>query len=561
MRALREGKLPASNFRLTAIERLRAMFRELPREVDRAGIFLAGCVTADDNKQLAGVCAEIWPHAKIVTGGDRDSGMAAALQDRDGIAVNAGTGSSITGQRGGKIEKAGGWGHILGDAGGGYYLSLQALRLTLREYDLHRGEERLAANILRALSLNNYDELVRWAQTADKMEIATLSPVVFEAAENGEPRVREILDRGAAVLAEYTTAVARRLDLNAPEVKLLGGLFDCCAIYVAAFERELSKQLPAAHVKVATCSPEWGAAWLAANRKLRPSSQSAGSVAEAIDLRAAATEQRNPRSETLDQMPAKEFVDLFVNEEQFVQAALRACSVELAQGIECVAAALRNGGRLFYVGAGTSGRLGVLDASEIPPTFNAEPDVVQGIIAGGAPALYRSVEGAEDEAGTGSLAILERGVNARDVVCGITASGRTPFVLGALARAKEIGARTMLVTCNRARARPEAFNVEIDLPTGPELLSGSTRLKAGTATKVALNILSTGAMVALGKARGNLMIDLRASNAKLRDRAARLVADVANCNYEAATELLAAHDWDLRAAITAAGHLPPPIEG
>jgi N-acetylmuramic acid 6-phosphate etherase len=214
-----------------------------------------------------------------------------------------------------------------------------------------------------------------------------------------------------------------------------------------------------------------------------------------------------------------------------------------------VSGVLRKGGRLFYAGAGTSGRLGVLDASEIPPTFGASPEIIQGIIAGGAGALVRSVEGAEDEAGGGALAIDERGVTGADIVCGISASGRTPFVLGALAAAKERGAKTILLACNPARKRTGAFDLEIDLATGPEILTGSTRLKAGTATKVALNILSTGAMVALGKVRGNLMTDLTITNEKLRDRAARLVAELGKCDYAEACERLQKSGWNLRAAL------------
>ena len=214
-----------------------------------------------------------------------------------------------------------------------------------------------------------------------------------------------------------------------------------------------------------------------------------------------------------------------------------------------VSGVLQKGGRLFYVGAGTSGRLGVLDASEIPPTFGASPEMVQGIVAGGAAALQRGVEGAEDDRGGGALAINERGGSGADVVCGISASGRTPFVLGALVEAKARGAKTILLTCNPARARTESFDLEIDLETGPEILTGSTRLKAGTATKIALNILSTGAMVALGKVRGNLMIDLAMSNEKLRDRAARLVAELAKCNYAEAVERLRGCNWNLRAAL------------
>ena len=159
---LGEGKLPPSNFRLTAPERLRAILAELPKQIDRAGVFLAGCATDEDRRALREICLEIWPNAKIVTASDRESGLAAALDHADGIVVNAGSGSSVTGRRGDRIERAGGWGHILGDAGGGYSLSVQALRLILREHDLHRVELDFTAKILHALSLNNFDELVRW---------------------------------------------------------------------------------------------------------------------------------------------------------------------------------------------------------------------------------------------------------------------------------------------------------------------------------------------------------------------------------------------------------------
>jgi N-acetylmuramic acid 6-phosphate etherase len=566
LRVLDQGKLPPSNFRLTTPERLRAIFSELPKQIDRAGIFLAGCAQ-EDRQSLARLCAEIWPAAKIVTGSDRDSGLAAALGHADGIAVNAGSGSSITGRRGDKIEKAGGWGHILGDAGGGYFLSVQALRLILREYDLRRGEVQFTEKVLRALSLNNLDELVRWAQTADKMELATLVPVVFEAAANGDTRVMEIIEEGALCLCEYTEAVASRLHLLAPKVILLGGLFHRDSIYTHAFRRKLKKNLPDARVAAAERTPELGAAWLAAEMGDHATIQALDREDKVDHLAAALTEQRNPRSQNLEKLSARELVELFVEEEKFVQDALRGAIVDLAKTVEMVAASLRKSGRLFYVGAGSSGRIGVLDASEIPPTFGASPELVQGIIAGGATALSRSVEGAEDEADNGALAIDERGIKNGDVVIGITASGRTPFVLGALGRAKSLGAKTVLLTCNPARglvagASPAKRKIEagtpastpdvdltIDLATGPEILTGSTRLKAGTATKVVLNIISTGAMVALGKVRGNLMIDLQILSTKLRDRAIRLVAEIAGCDYEAARKRLETNDWNLRAAV------------
>jgi N-acetylmuramic acid 6-phosphate etherase len=549
LQILEEGKLPAANFRLATSERLRTIFLELPREIDRAGIFLAGCGTAADRQSLARLCVEIWPAARIITGSDRDSGLAAALGHADGIAVNAGSGSSVSGRRGDKIENAGGWGHILGDAGGGYFLSIQALRLILREYDLHRGEVQFTTKVLHALSLNTLDELVRWAQIADKMEVATLAPVVFEAAANGDARVMEIIEEGARVLTEYTEAVATRLHLLAPKVILLGGLFHRDSIYTHAFRRRLKKNLPDARVAMAERSPELGAAWLAAEMGDHATIEPRRLDDKIDNLAAALTEQRNPRSENLEKLNARELVELFVAEEKFVQEALRGAIGELAKAVEIVSHSLGKGGRLFYVGAGTSGRLGALDASEIPPTFGASAELVQGIIAGGAIALSRSVEGAEDEDNNGALAVDERGIKDRDVVLGITASGRTPFVLGALARAKSLRAKTILLTCNPARSQNIAADLAIDLATGPEILTGSTRLKAGTATKVALNIISTGAMVSLGKVRGNSMIDLQIMSTKLRDRAVRLVSEITGSDYATAQKKLEANNWKLRAAV------------
>jgi len=412
---------------------------------------------------------------------------------------------------------------------------------------------KFTTKILRALSLNNLDELVRWAQTADKMEVAMLAPVVFEAAAAGDARVMEIIEEGARVLCEYTEAVATRLHALAPKVVLLGGLFQRDSIYTHAFRRRLKRSLPDARVTNSERAPEFGAAWLAAKMENWPEIHAEPGPEKIDDLAAALTEQRNPRSENLEKMNAQDLVKLFVEEERFVGEALRAAIVDLARAIELVADSLGKGGRLFYVGAGSSGRLGVLDASEIPPTFGASLELVQGIIAGGLTALHRSVEGAEDEASNGALAIDRRSVKDVDVVVGITASGRTPFVLGALARAKSLGAKTVLLSCNSDRQKDVNVDLAIDLAVGPEILTGSTRLKAGTATKIALNVISTGAMVALGKVRGNLMIDLNASSTKLRDRATRMVSELTECDYDSARAQLEGSGWDLRAVLKKAG--------
>ena len=542
------GKLPASNMRLADDAQLARLFSVLPREVTHVGAFLAGCATEEDRVRLRALVAAQWPRAQAAIGSDRDSGLATAFREGDGIAVIAGTGAAVHGRKDGRVEKAGGWGQLLGDRGGGYDLAMQGLRLVLTHYDLNQRITPLAEEILRTLGLNRLHDLVGWAMQADKMSVAQLAPAIFHAASVGEGEMLATIQGGAGVLAQFTHAVAERLDFPDARVKLLGGIFTHYPEYAALFTMRLSTLLPGATVSVCEESGAVGAAWLAVRAEIgdRKSEMEVGRG----EIAAAATEQSNPRSTDLEKRTTAELVELFVSEENCVAAALAACREKLVVAVDLVSAALLAGGRLFYVGAGTSGRLGVLDASEIPPTFGAPPETVQGIIAGGSVALHRAVEGAEDSPEGGAVAVLERGVRAGDVVCGIAASGRTPFVLGALARARELGARTVLLTCNPARhgATPP-WDAEIDLPTGPEIVTGSTRLKAGTATKVALNILSTCAMIRLGKVRGNAMADLRISNEKLRDRGARLVASALGLGYDEARARLERAGWNVRACL------------
>ncbi|MBR8832646.1 MAG: N-acetylmuramic acid 6-phosphate etherase [Stigonema ocellatum SAG 48.90 = DSM 106950] len=250
------------------------------------------------------------------------------------------------------------------------------------------------------------------------------------------------------------------------------------------------------------------------------------------------TEQVNPNSLNLDQLSSLELVELFNGEDAKAVAAVAAAKVQLAQAIDSIAERLRQGGRLFYVGAGTSGRLGVLDAAECPPTFCTPPELVQGIIAGGAGALVRSSEDLEDRAQDGEAAIAQRHVTLLDIVVGITAGGTTPFVHGALQAARQRGATTIFIACVPANQVSADADIDIRLLTGPEVLAGSTRLKAGTATKLALNILSTGVMVQLGKVYGNRMVDVAVTNDKLRDRALRILQDLTALSREASGLLL-----------------------
>lgn len=261
------------------------------------------------------------------------------------------------------------------------------------------------------------------------------------------------------------------------------------------------------------------------------------------------TEARNPLTNELDNLNALELVKLINSEDKKVADAVEAVSGFIAEAIEVIADRLSRGGRLIYVGAGTSGRLGILDAVECPPTFNTEPEMVIGLMAGGSEGLVRAVEGAEDSPDAGRSDLQDSGLSDLDVVVGIAASGRTPYVIGALDYAREQGAFTIGFSCNAdAEIRTHA-DLNIIPLVGPEVLSGSTRLKAGTATKMVLNMLTTGAMVRLGKTYSNLMVDLRATNVKLEERARRIVATLTGCSSDEAGELLARCDGEVKTAI------------
>ncbi len=262
------------------------------------------------------------------------------------------------------------------------------------------------------------------------------------------------------------------------------------------------------------------------------------------------TEQRNPNSLDIDLKSTEAIVEIFHEENQNVLTAVEAVSGSIAEGVQLITDAFQQGGRLFYIGAGTSGRLGVLDASECPPTFSTHPDMVQGIIAGGDRALRRSVEAAEDKPETGAEAIRERGVAKPDVVVGIASSGYTPYVIGALKEAHNLGAKTIFLCCSPAAEYLDEFvDVCIAPIVGPEIITGSTRLKAGTATKLVLNMLSTISMIKIGKVYNNLMVDLQSSNAKLTDRGIRIIMDVTGTDFDTAQESLECAGGSVKTAI------------
>jgi N-acetylmuramic acid 6-phosphate etherase len=261
------------------------------------------------------------------------------------------------------------------------------------------------------------------------------------------------------------------------------------------------------------------------------------------------TEQVNVNSANLDRLSTLEIVDLFNQEDINTLNAIAGARQELATAIDMIADSLRQGGRLFYIGAGTSGRLGVLDAAECPPTFCTPPELVQGILAGGAGALVKSSEGLEDIASDGAQAMADHQIGTHDVVVGIAAGGTTPYVHGAIDAANQRGAKTVFIACVPASQVGSNANIEIRLPVGPEILSGSTRLKSGTVTKMALNILSTGTMVKLGKVYGNRMVDVAVTNTKLLDRALQMIQDLTQLNRDRANELLEASGKSVKVAL------------
>jgi len=261
------------------------------------------------------------------------------------------------------------------------------------------------------------------------------------------------------------------------------------------------------------------------------------------------TEKRNRASENIDQLSTQQVVDLINSQDSLVPDAVARQRKQIAAAIDLIVERFKEGGRLFYVGAGTSGRLGVLDASECPPTFGVPPSLVQGIIAGGRRALVRAVEGAEDYSADGAAAIKNKRIRASDVAVGLAACGMTPFVHGALKEARRIGAATIFVTCAPEAVAHIPAEIIINPVVGPEVVTGSTRMKAGTATKLVLNTLTTAAMIRMGKVYGNLMVDLKATNEKLRDRSLRIVIEMTNLSRPAARRLLARAAGKVKAAI------------
>jgi N-acetylmuramic acid 6-phosphate etherase len=527
-RRLAQGSEGPGNILLVGRKGLQKLFQRmaarLPQAPESIGAGIAGARGPTEMAMARSALRAVWPRTKkIVVGQDTDSALAAAWGKEDGFLVIAGTGSNVVGRVAGKKHAAGGHGHLLGDAGSGYDLAARALRAVYREKDRQGTAPKLAAGFLAHAGAADLDRLLREVyRTRGKDWLAGFAPVVLRAAGRGDSLAREVVREATGELAERLAELSRRLRVRQPRVALTGGLLEN-DLYRERLTEAVAARLPGARVSVLQTPGEVGAAKMAGSHGavLMP-----GSRGKSVDVESLPTERANPRSRGLHKKTVGQLVKLFVGEESQNLTALRKAAPEIGRAAALVASSLRKGGRLIYVGAGTSGRLGVLDASEMPPTFHADPEEVQAILAGGPEAIFRAQEGAEDDAGAGVRAVQERRVGRKDVVVGLTASGRTPFVWGALRQAKAAGAKTVLVTAH-ASWRPEKRGIRPDavvrLDVGPELIAGSTRLKAGTATKVVCNLLSSVAMIRLGRVYDNLMVNVVPSNDKLRARAVRLI--------------------------------------
>jgi N-acetylmuramic acid 6-phosphate etherase len=436
---------------------------------------LAGCRTATDHSRARALAERVWPGVPAYVGSDLDSALAAAFGPHgSGIVIISGTGSCVHGRNGSRVARAGGWGHLLGDHGSGYWIAVTGLRAAIREYDRHGRVSQRLGRALRRLCLNSPDELVGWIQSAGKDAVAALAADMLEGDAG-------LMLQAASFLAQDCRAVAQKLGLEKPRVALSGGVLRHNRKLAILVGNRVRTMLPGAKIIRAPNESAIGAlrlAGLATPRSL--------SIPQRGSLSVPVTETRNPRTMDLDKRSVSLLIDTMLDEEARVVPALRKNKASIERAVNRIVRAFKRGGRLFYVGAGTSGRLGVLDASECPPTFSTDPEMVQAIIAGGATALHGAVEGAEDNREAGVEAAGMRGVGKRDVVVGIAASGSTPFVLGALDEAKRLGAETFLLCFSPPQS---TAHTPLLFRTGPEVITGSTRLKAGTATKLVLNML------------------------------------------------------------------------
>ncbi|HKS38489.1 MAG TPA: N-acetylmuramic acid 6-phosphate etherase [Verrucomicrobiae bacterium] len=582
-RLVRRIETGPANLRLLTDDKLVSQLRSLgsrPPEITSVAVGLAGARTEADRERIRRAAGRVWPGIPCHATNDLETALMAAensafyvprsVSNTARVLVLSGTGSCCFGRTwNGRTAKVGGWGHVLGDKGSGFEIGLRALKAVVYYYDCDGVWSKLGQRLLRKLQLNEPDDLIGWIQKAGKDEVAALAVEVFGAQAGGDRIAIDILEGAAHGLANDAVACARRLVKSEEPVQfvLAGGVLLRQPRFARKVAGLLRKLWPKAVVTPLQRESVWGAVELAkqlvgsSRRKKAHFSKSEirnpkseinhePQLPSLESLKLSPTERRNPRSMNLDKLSIADAILLMLGEDKKIPAAILVERKKIERAVNWIVRAFRHGGRLFYVGAGTSGRLGVLDASECPPTFRTPPDLVQGIVAGGRRALWEAVEGAEDDPLAGARVIQFRDAGRKDVVVGIAASGRTPFVWGALGEARKRGAKTVLVCFNPNLEIPRRNRPDLVIApnVGTELLTGSTRLKSGTATKLILNMFTTLAMVQMGKVVSNLMVDVNPSNVKLRDRAVRIVRDLTGVDDATARQGLENARWIVKDA-------------
>jgi N-acetylmuramic acid 6-phosphate etherase len=573
---LGRGSSGPSNLYCVSTERVRqALIEAMSQAVATASVdldqigaitwALAGLGRSEDRDLLAEATRDVLPGIPRRLESDALAALVGGAGNTFGVVLIAGTGMISYGVNWrGEHARAGGWGHSL-DQGSGYELAQEGLRAVVRAYDSCGLRTILTHALPSALGLKSSVDLFSWINAPERQlaEIAALAPVVLAAAEDGDPVALDIVARAADHLSAAVESVVQRLNLIGLRFPMVitGGLPGGSAFFRQVVSQAIQTRLPAVQPQAPQADAAVGAAMLALELIGQPiHSPPRPEHASTVTAETLATEKASVLSRDLDRRSVWEMVGIMHVEDNRALRSVRAVLPEISQAVEAIVPRVRAGGRLIYVGAGTSGRLGVLDASECPPTFNTDASQVMAIIAGGRSAILEAKEGVEDDTEVGCQDIAALNVTDTDCVVGITASGRTPYTLAALREARERRALAVAVVCNQLTPLVEIADIVICPLVGPEVIAGSTRLKAATAQKTVLNMLSTLTMVLLGKTYGNLMVDLRQDNEKLRARARSIVAQACSVEEEEAAKMLAQSGGDVKVAIVSILRGCPPEE-
>ncbi len=552
--------------------------------IEHVFIGVAGGSASSVQDKLSAQVRRLFPALKqVITTHDAISALWCGGGTLPRLSLIAGTGTVAYGLDGeGREFRVGGWGYLIADEGGGYDLGRRALKAIMAEHDGSGEPTGLTQAIMDCWSVPDVKALIPLAYEGGRTRIASLSSLVCEAAAGGDAVAKRLIDGAANDLVALLVDAIKVSDRAAEgaaksvEVILTGGLWGS-AWFLKKFKSVLEESGVATRVMLTAPSMPpvlGGAIYLLdqlgldteTNTKARleqtfsrceevactsaDAIQEAGVDRHANPLSGLGTESSDPALYDLDARDTLSIVKLIADSNQHAVSAVKREATSIADAIDAISARLSAGGKLYYVGAGTSGRLGVLDAAECPPTFGVSPEKVQGIIAGGESALLHPSEGAEDNEAQGGLDLKSRGVAPGDVVVAIAASGRTPYCMGALKEARSCGALTVSLACNKGAAFSAYADHPIEVSTGAEIIAGSTRMKAGTAQKVVLNMFSTIAMIHMGKVFHGRMVDMVPSNEKLKIRARGIVMHAGGVASEsAATELLAQANGEMKTAI------------